>query len=39
MAINFRADKGQALTYSEVDNNFGAYFTSASADGNTFTLY
>jgi hypothetical protein len=27
------------LTYAEVDNNFGAYFTSASANGNTFTLY
>ena len=39
MAINFRADKGTALTYAEVDNNFGAYFTSASANGNTFTLY
>lgn len=39
MAINFRADKGSALTYSEVDNNFGSYFTSASANGNTFTLY
>ena len=39
MAINFRADKGTALTYSEVDNNFGSYFTSASANGNTFTLY
>lgn len=39
MAINFRADKEAALTYSEVDNNFGSYFTSASANGNTFTLY
>jgi hypothetical protein len=39
MAINFRADKGTALTYSEVDNNFGSYFTSASANGTTFTLY
>lgn len=39
MAINFRADKGTALTYSEVDNNFGSYFTSASANGSTFTLY
>ena len=27
------------MTYSEVDNNFGSYFTSASANGNTFTLY
>ena len=39
MALTFRADKGSALTYSEVDNNFGSYFTSASANGNTFTLY
>lgn len=39
MAINFRADKGTPLTYSEVDNNFGAYFYSASANGQVLTLY
>lgn len=39
MAVNFRADKGTALTYSELDNNFGSYFYSASANGTTFTLY
>lgn len=39
MAVNFRADKGQALTYSELDNNFGSYFYSASFNGTTFTLY
>lgn len=39
MAIAFRADKGTPLTYSELDNNFGAYFYSASTDGQTVTLY
>ena len=39
MAIAFRADKGTPLTYSELDNNFGSYFYSASSDGQTVTLY
>jgi hypothetical protein len=39
MAITFRAKKGTPLTYSELDNNFGAYFYSASTDGQTVTLY
>jgi len=39
MAITFRADKDAPLTYSELDNNFGAYFYSASTDGQTVTLY
>ena len=39
MAINFRAEKGQALTYSELDVNFGSYFRSASTNGQTLTLY
>lgn len=39
MAIAFRADKGTPLTYSELDNNFGSYFYSASTDGQTVTLY
>lgn len=39
MAINFRAEKGQALTYSELDVNFGSYFRSASSNGQTLTLY
>lgn len=32
MAITFRANKGQALTYSEVDKNFGSYFYSSSVE-------
>ena len=39
MAINFRAEKGQALTYSELDVNFGSYFRSASTNGQVLTLY
>lgn len=39
MAINFRAEKGIPLTYAELDNNFGAYFYSASTTGQTLTLY
>lgn len=39
MAVKFRADKGTALTYSELDNNFGSYFYSASFNGTTFTLH
>jgi hypothetical protein len=32
MAITFRANKGQALTYGEMDTNFGSYFYSSSID-------
>ncbi len=39
MAIAFRAKKGTPLTYSELDNNFGAYFYSASTDGQSVTLF
>ena len=39
MAISFRAEKGTPLTYSELDNNFGGYFYSASTDGQTVTLF
>lgn len=30
MAITFRANKGQALTYAEMDTNLGSYFYSSS---------
>lgn len=30
MAITFRANKGEALTYSEMDTNFGSFFYSSS---------
>lgn len=39
MAINFRADKTEPLTYSELDNNFGSYFYSASVSNTSVTLY
>ena len=32
MAITFRANKGTALTYTELDQNFGQYFYSSSVD-------
>ena len=32
MAITFRANKGQALTYSEMDTNLGNYFYSSSLE-------
>jgi len=32
--ITFRANKGTALTYSEMDKNFGSYFYSSSLSGN-----
>ena len=34
MAITFRANKGSALTYTELDQNFGQYFYSSSVDVN-----
>jgi hypothetical protein len=39
MAITFRANKGQALTYSEMDTNLGSYFYSSSIDGTILTLH
>jgi len=39
MAIKFRADKASPLTYSEMDNNFGSYFYSASVSNTSVTLY
>ena len=39
MAIKFRADKGTALTYAEMDKNLGSYFYSGSSDGQTVTLF
>ena len=39
MAINFRADKNLPLTYSEMDNNFGSYFHSASVTNTSVTLF
>lgn len=32
--ITFRANKGEALTYSEMDKNFGSFFYSSSLSGN-----
>ena len=32
MAVTFRANKEQALTYSELDQNFGSYFYSSSLE-------
>ena len=34
MAITFRANKGQPLTYSELDQNFGSFFYSSSLSAN-----
>lgn len=34
MAITFRANKGQPLTYSEMDQNFGSFLYSSSLSGN-----
>ena len=41
MAITFRANKGTALTYTEMDQNFGSYFYSSSVavDGTALTLH
>lgn len=41
VSITFRANKGQALTYSEMDSNFGSYFysSSMSAGGQTLRLH
>ena len=39
MAITFRANKGQALTYAEMDTNLGSYFYSSSINGTVLTLH
>jgi hypothetical protein len=39
MAITFRANKGQALTYAEMDTNLGSYYFSSSLDGNNLYLH
>lgn len=39
MAITFRANKDQALTYSEMDNNFGSFFYSSSVEGSELILH
>lgn len=39
MAITFRADKGSALTYSELDTNFGNFFVDATISGSDLTLH
>ena len=39
MAITFRADKTQPLSYAELDVNFGSYFYSASVSNTSVTLY
>jgi hypothetical protein len=38
MAITFRANKGQALSYAEMDTNFGSYFYSSSIENNGVEL-
>lgn len=39
MAIIFRANKGQALTYAEMDTNLGSYFYSSSVEGANLYLH
>lgn len=39
MAITFRANKGQALTYAEMDTNLGSYFYSSSVEGENLYLH
>lgn len=34
MAITFRANKGEALSYAEMDTNFGSFFYSSSIENN-----
>lgn len=34
MAITFRANKGEALSYGEMDTNFGSFFYSSSIENN-----
>tara|TARA_B110000977_G_C11084780_1_gene494244 strand:- start:956 stop:1594 length:639 start_codon:yes stop_codon:yes gene_type:complete len=39
MAIKFRANKAQALTYAEMDTNLGSYFYSSSLSGTNLHLH
>jgi hypothetical protein len=39
MAITFRADKGQALSYSELDTNFGGFYVSSSISGSVLHFH
>ncbi len=39
MAIKFRANKTQALTYAEMDTNLGSYFYSSSLSGTNLYLH
>jgi len=39
MAITLRANKGQALSYGEMDINFGSYFYSSSVQGANLHLH
>lgn len=39
MAITFRANKGQGLSYGEMDTNMGSFFYSSSLDGNNLYLH
>ena len=39
MAIKFRAQKGSALTHTELDNNFREGFVSASVNGTDLSLF
>jgi hypothetical protein len=39
MAIKFRANKGQALTYAEMDTNLGSFFYSSSIAGSNLYLH
>jgi hypothetical protein len=39
MAITFRADKGQALSYSELDTNFGNLYASSSISGSVLKFH
>lgn len=39
MAITLRANKGQALSYGEMDINFGSYFYSSSLQGANLHLH
>lgn len=39
MAITFRANKGQALSYGEMDTNMGSFFYSSSVEGTNLYLH
>lgn len=39
MAITFRADKGTALSYSELDTNFGNFYVSSSRSGSVLQFH